>query len=319
MDVLTVATRRGQLALAQTKTVIGALKRQHPDVEVRIKEITSEGDRDRRTVLWQLKDAGFFTSRLEEVLLAGEADFAVHSFKDLPTRQRAGLTVAAVYDRQFTEDCVVARQAAGSIEELTASAKVGTSSLRRIAQLGHLRPDLFCVPIRGNVETRLRKLHREGLDAVMLARAGLERLNLADRISFSFDPVQFVPAAAQGALAIQSRSSDPAVTEILKTIDDERARALTTAERQVLVTMQCGCHAPVGAHAQWSGEEIAITAFIADSKGRQFIRRQLTGPASDPEELGRRIGEQLLEAGGRQILDELEKERDKGSLDAQER
>lgn len=311
-QVLTVATRRGALALTQTRTVVAALKARHPGVEIRTREITSEGDRDRRTVLWRLKDAGFFTSRLEEVLMAGEADFAVHSFKDLPTREREGLTVAAVYNREHTEDCLVARQAVRSIEDLPASAKVGTSSLRRIAQLGHLRPDLICVPLRGNVQTRLRKLRAEGLDAVMLARAGLERLNLAGRISFSFDPVQFVPAAAQGALAIQSRSDDPAVREMLKTIDDEQARALTTAERQVLITMKCGCHAPVGAHARWGGEEIAITAFIADSKGRRFIKRQLAGPASDPEELGRRIGRELLEAGGRQILNELEKERDKG-------
>ena len=312
MRILTVATRSGRLALAQTHAVIGALKARHGDLEIRIKEITSEGDRDRRTVLWQLKDAGFFTSRLEEVLLTGEADFAVHSFKDLPTRRRDGLIVAAVCDRRFTEDCLVAGPAVRSLEDLPASARVGTSSLRRIAQLGHVRADIVPVPIRGNVQTRLRKLHSDRLDAVMLARAGLERLNLADRISFSFDPVRFIPAAAQGALAIQARSDDRAVTEILETIEDERARALTAAERQVLVTMQCGCHAPVGAHAQWDGAEITMTAFIADSRGRQFIKRQLTGPAADPEGLGRRIGEQLLEAGGRRILDELEKQRDKG-------
>ena len=312
MMTLTVATRRGRLALAQTRMVIAALKAQRPDIEVVVREITSEGDRDRRTILWHLKDAGFFTSRLEETLLAGEADFAVHSFKDLPTRQRDGLMVAAVHDRRFTEDCLVAGPGVRLLDDLPASARVGTSSLRRIAQLGHFRPDIVPVPIRGNVQTRLEKLGSERLDAVMLARAGLERLGLAGRIAFSFDPVQFVPSAAQGALAIQSKSDDPAVIEILKTIDDERAVALTTAERQVLVTMQCGCHAPVGAYATWGTGEMTLTAFIADTTGRRFIKRQQAGPAADPAALGRRVGEELLAAGGQQILDEIEAERSKG-------
>ena len=189
MMTLTVATRRGRLALAQTRMVNAALKTQQPDLEVRINEITSEGDRDRRTILWHLKDAGFFTSRLEETLLAGEADLAVHSFKDLPTRQRDGLMVAAVQDRRFAEDCLVAGPGVRSLDDLPVSARVGTSSLRRIAQLGHFRPDIVPVPIRGNVQTRLDKLSGERLDAVMLARAGLERLGLAGRIAFSFDPV----------------------------------------------------------------------------------------------------------------------------------
>jgi len=309
MRVLTVATRRGALALAQTRIVIALLTERHPGLQIRVKEITSEGDRDRRTVLWQLKDAGFFTARLEEVLLAGEADFAVHSFKDLPTRDREGLTVAAVCDRRFSEDCVIAGGQTRSLDELPPSARVGTSSLRRVAQLKHLRPDLCPVPIRGNVQTRLRKLGSEGLDAIVLARAGLERLSLAERISFVFDPEQFVPAAAQGALAIQARSDDPEVGEILAGIDSERARTLTTAERQVLVSTECGCHAPVGAHASLDGEKLTLTAFVSDRQGGTFLKQQLVGPVSSARQLGEDLAEQLLGAGGRDILDELEKQR----------
>jgi hydroxymethylbilane synthase len=314
--VLRVATRRGALALVQTRGVLASLKAHDPDLQIEIKEITSEGDRDRRTLLWQLKDAGFFTSRLEEVLLAGEADFAVHSFKDLPTRAREGLTVAAVCDRRFPEDCIVARDAADSLEKLPPAARLGTSSLRRIAQLGHLRPDLRPEPIRGNVQTRLDKLAGEALDAVVLARAGLERLDLAGRISFAFDPEQFVPAAAQGALAIQARSDDAETNKILKSIDDDGARILTTAERQVLITMKCGCHAPVGAHARRQGDDVALTAFVADRSGATYLKRQVTGPAAEAEALGRQVAEQLLAAGGKDILAELEKERNQGDKDS---
>ncbi|OHB67035.1 MAG: hydroxymethylbilane synthase, partial [Planctomycetes bacterium RBG_13_60_9] len=167
--LLTVATRRGELAIAQTQMVIAALKAKHPEADVRIKEITTAGDKDRRTALWDLKDTGFFTSHLEEALLAGEADFAVHSFKDLPTRAREGLAVTAIYDRRWPEDCLVCSvpvrafegtphgvtTSVGSIDDLPEAAKVGTSSLRRAAQLRHLRPDLQLVPLRGNVQTRI--------------------------------------------------------------------------------------------------------------------------------------------------------------------
>ena len=210
MRVLTVATRRGELALAQTQAVIAALKARHPDLDVHIREITTAGDKDRRTALWDLKDTGFFTSQLEDALLAGEADFAVHSFKDLPTQEREGLAVTAICNRQWPEDCLLAKQPVGSIDELPQSAKVGTSSLRRAAQLRHLRPDLQLVPLRGNVQTRIRKLQTTDLDAIILARAGLERLGLAETISVVFDPTQFIPAPAQGALAIQTRSDDAA-------------------------------------------------------------------------------------------------------------
>ncbi len=307
---LTVVTRRGDLAMVQTHSVIAAIKERHPGVEVQIKEVTSEGDRDRQTVLWQLKDTGFFTSKLEEVLLAHEADFAVHSFKDLPTRSREGLAVTAVCQRRFPEDSLLAREPIDSLDGLREGAKVGTSSLRRGAQLKHLRPDLELVPIRGNVPTRISKLRDGDLDAILLARAGLERLGLAAEISFVFDPHVFLPAPAQGALGIQTRSDDGATNEIIASLDDPHARATTDAEREVLTAMRCGCHAPVGAYAEIAGDEVTLEAFISDPTGRNLLRSQKTGALADPLALGRDVAQELLDAGGRQILDDLEKGRD---------
>jgi hydroxymethylbilane synthase len=308
MKVLTVATRRGDLAMVQTRGVIAALKAKHPEVEIRVKEFTTSGDKDRRTALWDLKDTGFFTSQLEEALVADEADFAVHSFKDLPTHQPEGLTVTAICDRRWPEDSLLARQPVASLDDVPRAARVGTSSLRRAAQLRHLRPDLELVPLRGNVQTRIRKLHTTDLDAIILARAGLERLGLASQISFIFDPRQFIPAPAQGALAVQTRIADKETVEVVRAIDDEVSRVLASAERQVLATMQCGCHAPVGAYAESRDGTMELHAFIADIEGRNIIKRQVSGPIAQALQLGEQLAGELLGAGGRDILRQLEKE-----------
>ena len=302
-EVLTVATRGGTLAVAQTETVVRALTKIQPDVRINIKTITTRGDRDRRTVLWNLRDTGFFTSQVEDALLAGQADFAVHSFKDLPTRQREGLTIAAVCDRRFAEDCLVAATPISSMEELRSTAKIGTSSLRRAAQIRRLRRDLQPTPIRGNVQTRIKRLEEGKFDAIILARAGMERLGLTEKISHCFDPKQFIPAPAQGALAVQTRSDDIATTKLVAAIDDNKARTATFAERQILVTMQCGCHAPVGAFTEIAGDDITICAFISDLQGQEFLAREITGPASRAVDLARQIANKLLEAGGRKILE----------------
>jgi hydroxymethylbilane synthase len=303
--VLTVATRGGKLAIAQTEIVIGALKKTYPDLQIAIKRVTTAGDRDRRTVLWNLKETGFFTSQVEDALLAGQADFAVHSLKDLPTRLRDSLTIAAVFDRQFVEDCLIAAKPIASIEELPHAAKIGTSSLRRIAQLKHLRADLQVMPIRGNVTTRLKKLEEGKYDAILLARAGVERLSLSDKISFCFDPRQFIPAPAQGALAVQTRTDDAETTEIISAIDDRMARTTAFAERQILTTLQCGCHAPVGAFAEITGEKINIYAFISDLEGKNFISRSITGPISNANKLAEELANVLLSAGGEKILQDI--------------
>ena len=306
MKVLTVATRAGKLAVAQTEIICSLLNKAHPHIKLEIKQITTTGDRDRRTALWNLKDTGFFTSALEDALLAGRADFVVHSFKDLPTHQRDGLTIAAVCDRQYAQDCVIASGSVTSIEQLPHAAKIGTSSLRRAAQLKHLRSDLVPTAVRGNVLTRIRKQEEGKFDAVILARAGIERLGLSDKISFSFDPAQFIPAPAQGALAVQTRTDDSKTNRLVASIDDEKARTVTFAERKILTSMQCGCHAPVGAFAKISGNNIEINAFISDLQGTDFIRRQITGPSKDAENLADKLTDDILASGGKKILQDLE-------------
>ncbi len=294
--VLTVATRGGSLAIAQTKIAIGALKKIYPGLLFEIKKVTTKGDRDRRTALWNLKETGFFTSQVEDVLLAGQADLAVHSLKDMPIRLRDGLTITAVCDRQFVEDCLIAAKPISSIGELPNAAKIGTSSLRRVAQLRRLRADLRLEPIRGNVNTRIKKLDEGKFDAIILARAGVERLGLADKISFCFDPRQFIPAPAQGALALQTRTDDVETTKLISAIDNRIARTTALAERQVLTTLQCGCHAPVGAFAEIVGDDIQICAFISDLEGKNFIKREATGTTSDANKIADKLAGELLKS-----------------------
>jgi hydroxymethylbilane synthase len=307
MDVLTVATRGADLAIAQTRLIISALEKIYPDIQIKIKKITTKGDRDKRTALWDLKSSGFFTSQVEDALISEEADFAVHSFKDLPTQQRNELALTAVCERTFAEDCLIASDSVSSIQQLRHSAKIGTSSLRRAAQIKYLRADLTPLPIRGNVPTRIKLLEEGKFDAVILARAGVERLGLGGKISLCFDPQQFIPAPAQGALVVQTRMDDPITTKLIAAIDDEKIRTITFAERRVLVTMQCGCHAPVGAFAKIAGNDMEICAFISDVEGKNFISRRLTGPAADADNLAEKIADELLNAGGREILETLEK------------
>ncbi len=308
MKALTVATRTGRLALAQTRIVIDAIGKIHPDLQIEIKKITTKGDIDRKTALWQLKSTGFFTSKIEGALLAGQADFAVHSFKDLPTKQTAGLRIIAVCDRSFPEDCLVVAEKITSVNQLKRAAKVGTSSLRRAVQIKRLKSNFEIVPIRGNVTTRLKKVDDGLFDAVILARAGLERINFADRISFCFDPEQFLPAPAQGALAIQTKEADGQTNRLLSALNDKNAEIVALAERQILITTRCGCHAPVGAFAKTDGDDITITAFISDAEGENFIKRRITGPADNALKLADEIAKQLLDVGGRNILEKVKKE-----------
>jgi len=306
-EVLTVATRGTELALAQTSSVIALLEEKYPDIRIRIKKIAAEGDKDTRTALWELKTTGFFTSLLEDALAGGQADFAVHSFKDMPTREREGLAIAAICERRFAEDCLIGADSPGSVEQLKSSARIGTSSLRRMVQIKNLRPDLEPVPIRGSVPTRIRRLEEGKFDAIILARAGVERLGLGGKISFCFDPQQFIPAPAQGTLAVQVKTDDVETKKLISAIDDEKTRVVTLAERKILQTMRCGCHTPVGAFAKIVGDDIIIWAFISDLTAGNFIRRQIAGPVRDSEKLAERLANELLDAGGREILEKIEK------------
>ncbi len=305
MKSLTVATRASKLALAQTRIIIDALEKIHPGLKIKIKKITTKGDIDKNASLWHLESTGFFTSEIEDSLLAGQADFAVHSFKDLPTKQTQRLKIIAVCNRSFPEDCIVSAGKITSLSRLKTAAKIGTSSLRRAVQLKHLRNDLEVTPIRGNVTTRIKKVDDGRFDAVVLARAGLERINLADRITFCFDPEQFLPAPAQGALAVQTRADDKITNELLLPLNDKNIQIQTLAERQILTATRCGCHAPLGAFAKISEDDITITAFISDIEGRIFLKRQITGPAENAIKLADTLAGQLLDDGGKKILKQI--------------
>ena len=306
IKTFTVASRASKLAVIQSESIINALSQKYPDVKFELKLITTEGDKDQRTVLWDLKSSGFFTSQVEDALISGQADLAVHSFKDLPTEMRGPLMVAAVCKRNFPEDCLVAGDGIGSIEQLPQAARIGTSSLRRAVQIKRLRSDLRMMPIRGNVPTRVRLLREGKYDAVVLARAGLERLGLGKEISFCFEPEEFIPAPAQGALAVQTRAADTELNKLVGGLDDKASRIEAFAERQILVTTKCGCHAPVGAFAKVNGGSIRICAFISDADGANFIRREIAGPAAEAQKLGEKIANEMLDAGGREILEKIE-------------
>ncbi len=307
MKTLVVATRGSRLALAQAEIVITALKNAHPGIDFKIDTIRTKGDRAKSVALWQLNGFGFFTRQVEEALLGGRADLAVHSFKDMPTEQTDGLTIAAIFQRDFPEDCLVSSRSIHSLDDLPGGAKIGTSSFRRIAQIRHLRGDLITTGIRGNVETRLAKLEAGQVDAVVLARAGLERLGLAEKISFSFDPQEFIPAPAQGALAVQTRTDDPQTTKLVASIDHEPTRLTVLAERKVLARLHPGCHAPVGVFARIIGSDIMITGFVANIEGSVFLRREVKGPVEQSEILAQRLADELIKDGAAKILESLER------------
>ena len=305
MTILTAATRNSPLALAQTQIVIDALKKTHPDVNIKIKTITTKGDRDKTTALWRLKGYGFFTSQLEQALLDGHADFAVHSFKDMPTELTQGLMIAAVPERNFPEDVMVAELPANSLQDLPSGTKIGTSSPRRIAQLKYLKPDLNIVPIRGNVQTRVEKLQSGQFDSIILARAGLERLSLAEKISFVFDPDIFIPAPAQGALAVQAGTDRPDLINLLATLNHDKTRLAVQAERMVLARLHPGCHAPVGVFAKIADSDIMIRAFVADLDGKNYLQKQTQGNVCDTEKLAEALADELIKAGADKIIERL--------------
>jgi len=305
MTTLTAATRSSPLALAQTQIVVDALEKSHPDIKIKIKAITTKGDRNKTTALWHLKGYGFFTSQLEQALLDGHADFAVHSFKDMPTAPTQHLTIAAVPERNFPEDAIVARLSANSLQDVPSGAKIGTSSPRRIAQLKYLRPDLNIVPIRGNVQTRLKKLKTGDFNGIVLARAGLERLLLAEKIGFIFDPDVFIPAPAQGALAVQTGKNRPDLINLLTAINHEKTRLAVQTERAVLTRLHPGCHAPVGVFAKITDSDIMIRAFVADLDGENYLQKRVEGKIRDIEKLADALVVELIKAGADKIIESL--------------
>jgi len=244
---------------------------------------------------------GMFTKEIEEALAAGRVDFAVHSLKDLPTELPPGFEIAAITERQDPRDAFCSRFYS-KVGDLPHGARVGTSSLRRQAQLKAIRPDLDIHPLRGNIDTRLRKLEQGEYDAIILASAGLKRLGKTELIKQIIPAEVMCPAAGQGALGIEIREGDAATREHLEFLNDAAARAATTCERALLNRLGGGCQVPIGAFAERRNRKLHIDAIVAEPDGSRLLRESLDGDLSDPEQLGNDVGETLLSRGGDEIL-----------------
>jgi hydroxymethylbilane synthase len=305
MKHIRLASRASKLALIQSEQVIKLLRQIQPDIECSIVKISTKGDSDKVDFLYKSGSMGFFTTEVENALLDGRADLAVHSYKDLPTALTSGLLIAAVPKRESPADAVVSSQKLASIDDLPAGAAIGTSSLRRIAQLRLLRDDIECVPMRGNVETRVRKAMRGQVSAIVVACAGLNRLGLSDKISFCFDPKKFIPAPAQGALAVQVRTEDNELAELVSQIDDRNSRIAVETERRVLQVMHGGCSIPLGVYSQIQNDNITLDAVICDVEGKNYVRRSITTPLDEAKPAAEKLAKEILSSGGQKILTAL--------------
>lgn len=302
-----VVSRMSQLALWQTEYVIGLLKEKFPEKNFEIVKTETKGDKILEKSLAAIGDKGLFTQELEEAMLAGEVDFAVHSLKDMPTTLPPGLILSAVTPRQDHRDAFLTKHG-GGIQDLPQGAIVGTSSLRRRAQLLALRPDLVIKDLRGNVNTRLRKYHDGDYDAIILASAGLDRLDLDDEISQRLDTDTFISAVGQGAVVIESLESNTAIHAMLAEIHDEATYQATACERAFMRTLEGGCQVPIGAYAAIQGDRIHIQGFVASLDGKQILRDTADAPKEDFIACGQALAQQLLDRGAGDLLREIRKE-----------
>lgn len=301
---LIIGTRQSLLALWQSNHIASLLRKQYPDCQVTLKKIVTKGDRILDVPLAQIGGKGLFTKEIETELLDGTVDLAVHSLKDMPTVLPEGLCLTAITTRANVGDAFVSNKYA-SFSELPQGAVLGTSSLRRKAQLLAVRPDLKIVDLRGNVDTRLRKLDEGQMDAIILAAAGLERLGHADRIREIIPTTVCLPAVGQGALAIECRNDNKEVRDMLAFLNDLPTKQATDAERAFLGLIEGGCQVPIGVHAEVENDNVKIEAVIASLDGSKVLRNNITGPAVNAADLGRKLGQQMLTEGGEQILADI--------------
>ena len=301
---IVIGTRSSKLALWQADYVADALQKEYPGLSVEKKLMVTKGDRVLDAPLAKIGGKGLFTKELETAMLAGDIDIAVHSLKDMPTELPGGLLISAVTKRMDAGDALVSHRFP-SLRELPRGARVGTSSLRRKAQLLHARPDLDLRDLRGNVNTRLRKLDEGEFDAIVLAVAGLKRLGFADRIAEVLPQSIVLPAVGQGALAVETREEDAEIRDVIAFLNDADTMSCTKAERAFLARVEGGCQVPVGVYATMKGGGLTVEAVIASLDGKQFFRDVTKGPREEAEHLGTLLAEKLLDAGGREILREL--------------
>jgi hydroxymethylbilane synthase len=305
-DRLVIGSRGSKLALRQADWVKQRLAFSHPNLTISVQIIKTSGDILKDAPLAAIGGKGVFTKELEDALREGRIDLAVHSLKDLPTTMPAGLTISTITEREDPRDALVVRPGLelnhGSISDLPTGCVVGTSSPRRSSQLKHLRPDIVIKELRGNVDSRLRKLDSGEYDAVILAAAGLRRLGMADRISATIDIAEMVPAVGQGALAIETRAEELETSGLLGALEDAETRAACTAERAFLRALGGGCELPIAAHGVVKGESLVLYGLVADEAGERIERNSIEGHVNDAARLGESLAEQLLASGASAIL-----------------
>ena len=308
MTRLRIGTRGSSLALWQANHIAGRLAQLH-GVETEIIRIRTSGDRLQSAPVAQINEQigsesgmkGIFIKEIEDALLANTVDLAVHSMKDVPTETPDGLAFAAITRREDPRDCLISRTGR-TLTGLRQGARVGTSSLRRQAQIRHHRPDLEAVDLRGNVDTRLKKLDTGDYDAIVLAMAGVNRLGAASRVSQILNADVMLPAVGQGALGIETRSADRTASDMVASLDDAETHACVTAERALLHELQGGCQVPLGAWARLVAGELHMEAAVFSIDGNEFVRREQQCSAADPAGAGKRLGQILIEAGADRIL-----------------
>ncbi|MBE1443492.1 hydroxymethylbilane synthase [Paenibacillus sp. OAS669] len=307
MRKIVVGTRQSALALTQTGQVVEQLrelsKQLGIECEFELKKIVTKGDRILDVTLSKVGGKGLFVKEIEQAMFDGEIDIAVHSMKDMPAELPEGLRIGAVPRREDARDCLISREGRG-LDELPQGAKVGTSSLRRSCQLQNYRPDLKIESIRGNIDSRLKKLETEGFDAILLAAAGLHRIGWQDRISVYIPAEISLPAVGQGALCIECRSDDEFVLGLLKHYNHEPTALAVAAERSFLARLNGGCQVPIGAFASLGDKggnpAITLTGMVGSPDGKLLLKETMTG--TDPDKLGRHVAESLIGQGAEDIL-----------------
>lgn len=307
MRPLRIGTRGSLLAKWQAEFVRKRLF-SAAGIEAEIVVIKTSGDKFANVPLTQIGGKGIFVKELEDALMEESIDIAVHSVKDIPTEIPPRLQFPAVFRREDVRDCLISASGA-ALANLRQGARIGTGSLRRQSQLRHLRPDLDVRDLRGNVDTRLRKAQSGEYDAILLAKAGLDRLGWSDRITETFAPDVFLPAVGQGAIAAECRLSDTEAAELLATLDDAESRTAIIAERALLSALQGGCQVPLGAWARSERGEFILEACVCSVDGAQYVRQRATGAPDQAAALGQHVARLLWESGAQSILEEVSRQR----------
>jgi hydroxymethylbilane synthase len=302
--VLQIATRKSPLALWQAEHVATLLRGAHAELSVELLPMSTQGDRIQDRSLAAIGGKGLFIKELEVALAERRADIAVHSMKDVPAEMPQGFVIAALLERADPRDALLCRSGT-AITELPAGARLGTSSLRRTAQILAARPDLRIEPLRGNVDTRLKRLENGELDAIVLACAGLARLGLESRISARLDPATMLPAVGQGAIGIECRSDDARTRALLRPLDHAATRIALAAERSFARALGGSCQSPIAALARIEEERMTLTGLVAEPDGSRLLRESTSGPSARAAQVGEELAQRLLKLGARELLERL--------------